>query len=229
MISLLHPTRSRPEKSKQTTSKWLADAGQNVELIVSIDEGDPLKSTYHGLYPTNCIINHNRSAIDAINNAAKIASGDILIVVSDDSDCPRNWVEKVMRSINGRRDFILKVNDGIQRWVITMPIMDRAYYNRFGYIYYPEYKHMFADTELTHIADLTKRTITRNDIIFPHKHYSVTKQAKDNVSLAADSTWDQGKQLYLNRVKECFGLKGIDVMNISDTSHYKWLKKNLGR
>lgn len=226
MISLVHPTRSRPDKSKATINNWISRAGHAVELIVSIDEDDPHKGTYQAIYP-NCIVNPNKSAVDAINNAAKVATGDILIVVSDDSDCPHQWATKIQQSTHGKRDFVLKVNDGIQRWIITMPVIDRTYYNRFGYIYYPGYGHMFCDTELTHVADILGRTIRRQDLSFPHRHYSVTKERKDETTLKADSTWNQGKQLYLQRVKENFGLKGVDVMNISDVSHARWLKQNL--
>lgn len=227
MISLLHPSRSRPEKSWQTTQKWIGQAGVEFELIVSVDHDDPKFNEYLRLYGSQLIVNKNRSAIDAINNAAKVAKGDILIVVSDDSDCPRNWGQKIVEATRNKKDWILKVNDGIQRWIITMPIMDRTYYNRFGYIYFPEYKHMFCDTELTHVADILRRTIKREDLNFPHRHYSVTKEKKDEISLKADATWNQGKQLYLQRVREKFGLEGVDVMAISEVSHLRWLKQNL--
>lgn len=229
MISLLHPSRSRPNKSFETISKWLSHSGISIfEVIISLDEDDPQLERYLQLHHSfTPIINKNRSAVDAINNAAKVAKGEILIVVSDDSDCPHDWGNKILQASRGRTDWIMKVNDGIQKWIITMPVMDRAYYNRFGYIYYPGFVHMFCDTELTHVADLLKRTIKREDLLFPHRHYSVTKQRPDEVSKQADATWNQGKELYLQRVREKFGLNGVDVMNISDTSHYKWLKKNL--
>lgn len=228
-ISIIHPTRSRPQKSANTLTKWTTNVGADFELIVSVDNDDPSFNEYLLLYGNKMIHNDNRSAIDAINNAAKVATGDILIVVSDDSDCPRNWGQKIINATRNKKDWILKVNDGIQRWIITMPVMDRIYYNRFGYIYFPGYQHMFVDTELTHVADLLHRTIKRDDINFPHRHYSVTRQPKDEVTLKADATWNQGKQLYLQRVRESFGLKGVDVMNISDPSHSRWLKQNMDK
>lgn len=227
LISILHPTRSRPQKSWQTTQKWLGNAGVPVELIVSVDDDDPKFNEYLLLYGSGLLVNKNRSAVDAINNAARSSRGEILIVVSDDSDCPRNWGQRIMDAAGSKKDWIMKVNDGIQRWIITMPIMDRVYYSRFGYIYFDGYFHQFCDTELTHIADIQRRIIKREDLSFPHRHYSVTREKKDEVTLKADATWNQGKQLYLQRVKESFGLKGVDVMNISDPSHLRWLKANL--
>ena len=228
MISLLHPTRNRPDKSRDTTNKWISHANTAIELIVSVDEDDPQLEKYKEYYSgVRLLVRKNRSAIDAINAAAEASSGSILVVVSDDSDCPRNWGNKIIDATANKKDWIMKVNDGIQRWVITMPIMDRIYYNRFGYIYYPDYLHMFCDTEVSHVADLLKRRITRDDFSFPHRHYSVTRTGKDTTSQKADSTWEQGKQLYLRRAKESFGLKGVDIMNVSDNAHLRWLKANL--
>jgi glycosyltransferase involved in cell wall biosynthesis len=228
MISLLHPSLKRPDRSKATIEKWVANAGTEIEVIVSLDSTDPNLKAYQEIHKgRKIVLMENRNAIQAINLAAKNASGDILIVVSDDTDCPQLWGKKILEAVVNRRDWIMKTTDGIQKWIITMPVMDRAYYNRFGYIYYPEYQHMFCDTELTHVADLLKRVIKREYLFFPHKHYSVTKAKRDDVSIQADSTWDQGKQLYLQRVREKFGLKGVDVMNISDNNHFRWLKQNL--
>ena len=233
MISLLHPTRQRPQKSRETTRKWLSYAAQQGhELIVSIDDNDPYRGEYLRLYSefyppsTRVISNTNTSAVDAINNAAKEAKGDILIVVSDDTDVVPNWDNLILNAVIGRKDYVLRVADGIQDWIVTMPILDRDYYNRFGYIYYPEFKHMFCDTFLTHQADALKRIIWRNDIKFDHLHYSIKKSEKDDVSRKADSTFNDGKRLYLELVKKNLLLdESVDIWNLSPNAknHLKWL------
>lgn len=204
---------------------------EDIELIVSIDDNDRYKHNYLQFYShfdqskTKIISNPNRSAVDAINNGAKEAKGDILIVVSDDSDCPDNWVNTINVATRGKKDFVLKVDDGVQQWIVTMPIMDREYYNRFGYIYYPEYRHMFVDTDFTHVADILNRIIWRNDILFPHLHYSVTRvrSDKDEVSIKADATWQEGKALYLSRFIQSFGLEGVNKWDVKSEGHKKWL------
>lgn len=229
-FSLLHPSRSRPEKSISTTRDWLNTCHtKDVELIVSIDESDPEKAHYKSAYASvsnaRVIIRDNRSAVDAINNAAKESRGDILIVVSDDTGCIRNWDQIISSATQGRKDFILKTFDGVQKWIITMPVLDRAYYERFGYIYYPEYTHMFCDTELTHVADITKKVIWRNDIEIKHLHYSVTKQPRDHVYERNDSTFKHGQNIYIQRFKNSFGLYDVNVWDISGESHLQWLKR----
>jgi hypothetical protein len=207
-------------------------------LIVSLDSNDN-----HGKYQTlffrtgfigeqtperKIIINDNRSAVDAVNNAAKESVGTILIVVSDDSDCPNDWASKILEATKGNRDFVLKTFDGVQKWIVTMPIVGREYYDRFGYIYNPEYRHMFVDTDFTHVADVLKKIIWRNDIVFTHNHYSVTRVKRDEVSIKADDTWHQGKNVYLRRFRENFGLpNSINVWDISNQGHRNWLQEAL--
>lgn len=234
-FSLIHPSRQRPNKSFNAIQKW-CEFGQekDFEVIVSLDESDPLLNTYKELYSrnkyVNLIVNPNRSAVDAINNAAKVAKGEVFIVVSDDTDTILRW-DAVLRGVIGsRKDFVLKVHDGIQDWLCTMPIMDREYYNRFGYIYYPEFRHMFCDTLLTHQADALKRMIWRNDIKFDHLHYSVRKSEKDDVSSKADNTFQEGKRIYLNLVKKNLLLdKSVDIWALSHhaRSHISWLNQAL--
>lgn len=213
---------------------WLNCATtKDFELIVSIDENDQHLEQYKSLYSKikeyniKIIVNRNRTAIDAINNAAKESTGEILIVVSDDTDAVRGWNEIFLSAIGTHTDCVLKVHDGTQDYIVTMPILDRKYYNRFGYIYYPEYEHQFCDTEFTHVADVTNRIIWRNDIQVKHLHYSVVKERRDELYTRNDNTWNQGKNLYLRRVKEKFGLAGVDVLDIKNRSHLQWLRTAL--
>lgn len=230
-FSIIHPSRSRPEKSFETINKWIQRAHtDDFEVIISLDNDEPEMIKYQEQYfniECTVVIRDNRSAVDAINNAAKIAQGDIIIVVSDDTDCPAGWAGIISNAVAGQEDFVLKVYDNIQKWVITMPIIDRKYYNRFGYIYHPDYRHMFCDTDLTHTAELLGRIIWRNDIVFPHLHYSIAKAKRDDINDRADATWNEGKRLYLNRFRKNFGLQNVNPWNISNDSHINWLRSSL--
>jgi len=125
---------------------------------------------------------------------------------------------------------VLKTFDGAQRWIVTLPIMDRMYYAQKGYIYYPSYRHMFVDTDLTHVAELEGKLIMRNDIIFKHSHYSTGETPKDELNERNDRTWNQGMAVYLHRVRERFGLpEGINVFDLCFEAkhHIQWLQKAL--
>lgn len=238
-VTIIHPSRQRAELAFGAASQWIHSAGVPVEYLLSLDQDDPELEEYVRLYSSNwmldpnnpkapktLITNPNRSAVDAINNAAKVATGDILIVISDDWVLPQNWAVDILKASEGKTDWIMKTPDGIQKWMITLPILDRAYYNRFGYIYHPDYLHMFCDTEISCVADLTGRKIEA-DIRFKHIHYSTPGGIpKDVVSIKADSTWNQGEKLFIERYKRNF-----DLVNppgkITSQEYINWIRSKI--
>ena len=199
----------------ETAKKWLSSA-QNIneiEYILSIDENELEKKEYNNnidyfnnklLADSKIEVNNNNNAIEAINIAAKNSTGNIIIVISDDFDCFNDWDYHLIKNINGREDFLAKTSDGIQDWLITLPIMDRKYYKRFGYVYYPEYHHMFSDTEMTEVGDLLGRVIDLKNLYFIHNHYTVGLMQKDYINEKNDLTWEQGKNLYTIRKQNKF-------------------------
>jgi len=229
-VSILHPCRHRVEKSWFCMSEWILRAGVDVEAIISIDSSDPRKDEFLKIYEGfNIIVNDNNNAVQAVNQAAKVATGDVMVVVSDDFTCPSDWGTAIERVTKGHKDWVLKVYDGTQEWLITLPILDRTYYERFGYIYPEVYEHMFADTEFTHVADMLGKIIIRNDLRFEHKHYSTlprNKRVLDEVTIKADATFEPGKKIYLERVKNNFGLP-LNAMNIKNEGHKQWLLRNM--
>lgn len=198
-FSLLHPSRGRPEKSFDTISKWIERAfNTDFEIIVSLDNDDLSVYAYFGIVnvKVNVLRNYNYSAVDAINYAAEHATGQYFIVVSDDTDCPMHWDRILLDAIGQSRDFVMKVADGIQKRIITMPIMDRPYYNRDKNIYDPVFRHSWADTWLTELAHHRGRVIQRPDISFPHLHYSVTGEQPDALYKRNDMTHDQDRRIF---------------------------------
>lgn len=235
-ILIIHPSRNRPQQALDTYNQWLSKSSHNhpIRYIMSLDFSDPQLNLYEKLFEKSKaepVISHNDSAIDAINNSAKFCTrGDIIVQISDDFQCFPDWDMVLEAACGSYDDFVLKTFDGVQKWIVTLPIMDYTFYKKQGYFYFPEYKHMFADTDLTHYADVQGKLIFRNDITFFHNHYSTGGQQKDEVNIKADSTWNQGEQLYLKRVKENFGLGDIDVINtlsLEGMPHKNWLKNKL--
>lgn len=209
-ITIIHPSRSRPEQAESTIKLWLDNAKDKsqIQYLLSIDHNDKDLKRYTAIAQRNGISTHiamNKSAIEAINRAARKSQGNLLIVVSDDFGCFEDWDIKILKELEGKKDFIVKTQDGIQDWIITLPILDRKYYDRFGYVYFPGYQHLFCDTEMTAVADLTGRKIV-SQLFFEHQHYSTGKSKKDAVNAKNDATWNQGKKLYNQRKAINFGL-----------------------
>jgi hypothetical protein len=201
-IQIIHPSRHRPHQALATRSKWLERCNWRVNYMFSFDsDDDSIPPGVSGLRLPN------KTAIEAINNAAASTFGwDILMVVSDDSDCPYDWDLKLAKEIEGKSDFVVKTRDGIQKLLVTMPIVDKVWYNRYGYIYNPEYDHMYCDQELTAVAMMTGRLIM-SDLEFLHLHYSTGKSPKDSINDKNDATYPQGLKVFDRHLSEGFGIK----------------------
>lgn len=221
-ISVIHPSRNRPEQAYNTFRNWTEKAEDldSIEYILSFDsdQRDIYANTFINFQHKIVGLNGpNKSAIQAINTAAYISYGDLLIVISDDFDCPEHWDTLLLQQLAGRKDYVAKTNDGLQPTLITMPVMDRTYYERYGYVYHPDYLHMFCDQELTAVA-IMKGKYIKLPLTFEHLHYSTGKTAKDALNIKNDHTWGQGEALFNERLKSNFGIEG-PVVNYSDI---KW-------
>lgn len=206
MFSIIHPSRGRPLQSFNNIQRWIQRAASNdFEIIVSLDENDSKLPEYHDLYealphPYTTRIHSNKSSVEAINGAAAISQGNILIVVADDQECPINWLPKLQRFCVGQSDFVLKVKDGFQQRIITMPIMDRAYYNRDKHIYNPKFDHLFCDTWFTDLAYKRGRVVSKN-ITFKHNQYSIIGKPPDEIYQKNNATYESGKKTYFELKK----------------------------
>ena len=217
-ISIIHPSRQRPQMALITATKWLCCASKETKLeyILSIDETDPTLDLYFGLFTSlkkeysniKFCVKNNKSCIDASNNGALVSENNIIILVSDDFDCFEGWDVWLMEKLDGKKDYVVKTSDMLQKWLITLPIMDREYYNRFGYIYYPGYKHLFCDTEMTEVGHLLGRVIDLQDgeHHFRHKHWTAGLMQRDIVNEKNDATWNQGETLFNERKQINFEL-----------------------
>jgi len=123
----------------------------------------------------------------------------------------------LLEALQGKSDYCVKTQDGLQPTLMTLPIMDRIYYERFGYIYHPSFSHMFADQEMTAVAHMLGKAITL-PITFPHNHYTTGKFQRDAITLRNNATWQQGEKVFNQRLKTNFGIEN-PVMNYSDI---KW-------
>lgn len=225
-ISIIHPSRNRPEQAYNTFRNWAekAENWNNFDYTLSLDYSDTTLHKYNDWidrYPLpSQIINNNNSAIEAINKAAEITTGEIIIVISDDFDCPHYWDTQLLAKLDGKSDVIVKTIDGLQKTLITLPIMDRVYYNRFGYIYEPGYLHMFSDQEMTAVGEMTGKVITL-PLVFTHNHYSVGGMEKDAINAKNDATWIQGENYFNKRLKNNFGLMDDQIIKPYNSIQWK--------
>jgi hypothetical protein len=219
-FSLIHPSRSRPEKAREIYNYWMSKAsGENkIEHILSLDFSDPLNEHYgmvDGKYipfgdNSKSIIDHNSCVVEATNQAAKMATGDVLIYLSDDFKCPDNWDRLIAERMLIGHPTLLKVNDCLQQFevaVLTIPIMNRSLYEKLGYFWHPSYRSMFVDEDLYWTCKNNIWMVSAPELQFPHEHCSIGKAERDETYIRSEANWDHGKAIFAERKALNFPLK----------------------
>jgi hypothetical protein len=214
-ITLLHPSRGRATKAKSTLDFWIKNASGKifVEHILSLDEDDPeigkYKELFSNLKGSAGIVGPNTCVVEATNSAAEIAKGDVLIYLSDDFKCPKDWDLLISEYFehNLNEPALLKVDDCLQKFkikVLTIPIMNAAMYKKLGYFWHPGYKSMFVDEDLFWVSTNNGWMMEAEELKFPHEHCTIGKAERDETYIRSEKNWDQGKEFFALRKSQNF-------------------------
>lgn len=180
------PTRSRPHKAKQRIEEIRANSvSPNYTIMMSIDNDDQVTLDNIELFD-GCFIDIDSSPnkIHAINrNMDKAPYWDIVVVMSDDMQCQvKGFDEVIRRGFENKHEMISNIShdtwytpnldqalwffDGWQHNICTLVVMGRTRYEKFNYLYHPDYISLWCDNEWT---DVNKPTRI-DTILFLHLH-----------------------------------------------------------
>lgn len=207
MISLIHPSRGRARKASETMDYWWENSGyDDFEHILSLDTSDHARLEYAAMFDNQwslVIYNNNQSVVEATNKAIPHAEGDIFIYLSDDFKCPTNWGSLIAKEFEGVTEpMLLKVDDCLQKFhvpVLTIPIMNRALYEKLGYFWNPLYKSMWVDCDLFETCKRIGAIKYAEHLKFPHEHHSIGKSDNDETYKASEKNWNQGLEVFNKR------------------------------
>lgn len=211
-ISILHPSYKRPQLGVDTIQNWLNKATEpkEIEYILCLSNKDTTISEYLKNIEQKELTSKvkifycdDANMVKQVNLAASQSTGNLLVNVSDDFDCLNGWDLLLLSELEGKEDYIVKTQDGIQPEIITLPIMDRKYYDRFGYIYHPDYLHFYGDEELRVVGDKLGKTIVSN-ILFEHLHYIANKSKMDETNEKNNAHFNADKLTFARRKKQNF-------------------------
>ena len=179
-----YPTRNRWGWFRKTLETYYGMMSENCDFqfLVTLDEDDSsifIPEVRKFLdYQPNLIYHYgkSRTKIEACNADMDLAGEwDILVLVSDDMIPIVQNFDKIivdnMRKHFPDTDGALHFNDGFlgKDKTITLSIMGRKMYERFGYIYHPTYKSFFCDNEFTEQVRKLKKVIYISQVIIQHK------------------------------------------------------------
>jgi hypothetical protein len=151
----------------------------------------------------------NKTKIEACNaNMNEVDwEWDIVVLVSDDmipqlkgwDDVIRNYMLSKFPDTNG----ILWFNDGHQGDKLnTLCMYGRTIYQSFGYIYHPDYKSLFCDTELTDLCkgELASKCLYVPYCIIRHEHPGTGyAQNMDALYMRNQKYWNDDMYTYIRR------------------------------
>ena len=234
VFSLIHPSRQRLDRAEAAIHEWRGNASGHhpIEYFLSVDEDDADLEGYRDLatrLQVRLVVGSNRSLVDAVNRAAALTRGDVLIVVSDDFGCPRHWDDALAGIAGTRRDMAIQVHDGNGATRLTLPIVGCALYKRLGYIYYPGYFSMFADDDLTGVARSLGALVDAHHLQFPHRHYLFGLAEADATYARQNALdkWWAGWRLHETRVATEFGQASLTpalAWRLLGINAYYWMR-----
>ena len=184
------PTRGRPQKFFYVLTLYYQYLkGKHFEFVISCDEDDETMNneTVHNHFKQfpnlTAYYSKNANKVEAINANMEGKDFDILLLASDDMipEIPGYdaIIKNTMLSTYPDFDGVLWFFDGFRKDLNTLCILGKKYYDRFGYIYNPQYKTWFCDNEFTIVADMLKKQTPVNQVIIRHCHPDIVGYGHD--------------------------------------------------
>jgi len=166
-ILFKYPTRDRAEWFRTTLSTYykMLSTDCDFEFVLTLDNNDlsmnnaDIRRRLDFIPKLSYHFGNSASKIEACNaNIDMSKPWDIIVLVSDDmipvvEDFDKIIVAKMMEYFPDT-DGALHFHDGLfgKDNTITLSILGRKLYERFGYLYHPDYKSFYCDNEFTDVV-----------------------------------------------------------------------------
>lgn len=213
------PTRGRVEKFFSTLDKYyeFLSGKCNVKFLITCDNDDivmnnsEVKNRFKNYTNLEVEYGNSKSKIEAINAGVMQQDFQIVLLASDDMiPVVRGYDSIIIKAMcNTFPDFdgIVWFNDGIQQNRLnTLCILGKNYYNRFEYIYNPEYKSLWCDMEFTQVGNILNKQKYFDQVIIKHDHHSVTNNGFDETYLHNEVYEEVDKITYMTRQRNYFNI-----------------------
>lgn len=253
-ISLIHPT-ARVKPTAAWPNGWRdamqafrdkAKHPERIEYILSVHESrwnELCQVAPPSGFGRFCQVHHNGpdNAVANENNAAKSATGRIIMGIQDDLFPPQDWdvlIEEAFDTELARRAWTDEGNPSADplhiqfgsnsphdKTLAVCGAATRAWYLRHGYVLHPDYESMYADNELTERDRAAGNLVQRLDIQFEHRHptFPGSTTPVDEVYLDqnARDKYERGSKIFALRRSKGFPRKSVlaelDQQLVKDT------------
>ena len=221
-ILIKFPTRGRPDKFFNVLDQYISKASDlsRIAFLISMDyddiemNNDIIKQKFEK-YKTQIKIvyfyGNSKSKIQACNaDIDKTDGWDIVMLASDDMiPVVQGYDEIIRKDMNDHfrdKDGVLWYNDGGQNNINTLSILGRKYYERFNYIYHPDYISLWCDNEFTDVSLKLNKVYRSDKIIIEHQHPAWQKTNYDALYMRNESYYGIDQETYNKRLSINFNL-----------------------
>lgn len=218
------PTRSRRKKFFEVLDLYYEYASDidNIQFVITCDIDDDDKNvgmntkeaiakmkTYKNL---NYHFTLNKNKIEACNkDISRYSDYDIILLISDDMIPIVKGYDQIIRD-NMKEYFpdtdgILWFYDGNRKDLNTLCILGKKYHDRFGYIYFNQYKSFYCDNEFTVVGNILKKQKYFDTCIIEHRHPDWKKGEYDKLYQKNSTMGSSDGYIYQERLRKNFDLK----------------------
>jgi hypothetical protein len=178
------PTRNRKNKFFKVLRQYqnLCENLDNTYFLITLDNDDEsmnpsdVEDIFNTFKNVKVIYGTSNSKIHAVNRDIELVNDwDIVLLASDDMT-PKvkgydNIIRNKMKEFYSDTDGILWFNDGFQGEKLnTLCVLGKKYYERFNYIYHPDYKSCWSDNEFMEVGKILKKQTYIDSVIIKHEH-----------------------------------------------------------
>ena len=211
MISILTPSRSRPELAKRMVKSALKNPGCEVEIKFFLNHDDPMLDAYKDfLLPSQYIIGPNQSTSYSWNLMAAEAKYEILFLVGDDAQFSCDlWGNKILEAFAQYPDKIACVYPrapSVGKSKSPHFCIHKNWVNTVGYYLPPHFYHWYVDTWIRDIALHLNRLHLIPDFEMP------IETVKDKTSKSYHSSWMRQKDDWMWKVTQRHLMSDVTVL-----------------
>ena len=212
------PTRNRPNKFLKTLVRYIDYLDDKTTKIVVTCDNDDV--TMKDDYIKEVILNYDnvellsgnhKSKIEAVNADLDKFDFDIVLLASDDMIPMVKGYDTIIKNKMMEHypdtDGVLWFNDGYQgNKLNTLSIMGKKYYDRFNYIYSPDYLSVWCDNEFMDVANILNKQTYFDEVIIKHEHPDWGFGGRDDIHTLNSKHEAHDRMVYTSRKNNKFYL-----------------------
>lgn len=181
MISLLAPTRNRPDWALRMWESAQATAVGDIELVLYVDDDDPSLSELDAIEDATIVIGDRCVLSDTWNRAYAKAEGNIVMQAADDLVFrSHGWDKAVAEAFPHDGIALVYGRDGYQdEKLATHGFVTRKWVETVGYFLPPWFVSDYSDLWIDDVAEKIGRRVFLPEVYIEHMHPDAGKAELD--------------------------------------------------